>query len=135
MEDTQRAFDNLGQFLGDLMVEEARAIRENLDEETLAIFDLLRSGKTLDIKESKAVKKVTAETLAKLKAERLKIERWRESRQITAQVKTIIFDTLQWLPQEVYSDMEVSEKTVHVYQHIYTRYPGGLQTGDNRIRT
>lgn len=135
LEDTQRAFDNLGQFLGDLMMEEARAIRENLDEETLAIFDLLRSGKTLDIKESKAVKKVAAETLAKLKAEKLKIERWRESRQITAQVKTIIFDTLQWLPQEVYSDMEVSEKTIHVYQHIYTRYPGGLQTGDNRIRT
>ncbi len=128
LEDTQRAFDNLGQFLGDLMVEEARAIRENLDEETLAIFDLLRSGKTLDPKESKAVKKVAAETLGKLKAEKLKIERWRESRQITAQVKTIIFNTLQWLPQEVYSDMEVSEKTIHVYQHIYTTYPGGYSS-------
>lgn len=133
LEDTQRAFDNLGQFLGDLMVEEARAIRENLDEETLAIFDLLRSGKTLDPKESKAVKKVAAETLGKLKAEKLKIERWRESRQITAQVKTIIFDTLQWLPQDVYSDMEVSEKTIHVYQHIYTRYPGGEFSFQSRI--
>lgn len=133
LEDTQRAFDNLGQFLGDLLFEDARAIRENLDEETLAIFDLLRSGKTLDPKESKTVKKVAAETLGKLKAEKLKIERWRESRQITAQVKTIIFDTLQWLPQDVYSDMEVSEKTIHVYQHIYTRYPGGEFSFQSRI--
>lgn len=63
--------------------------------------------------------------LTKLKEEKLRIERWRESRQITAQVKTIIFDTLQWLPQSTYSDQDVSEKTINVYQHIYTNYPGG----------
>lgn len=126
MEDTVKAFDNLQAYLRDLNVEDARAMRENLTEETLAIFDLLRNGKSLSEKETKQVKKVAVDTLTKLKAEKLKVDRWRESRQVTAQVKTIIFDTLQWLPQESYTDFEVSEKTVHVYQHIYTNYSGGL---------
>lgn len=61
-------------------------------------------------------------TLERLKEEKLKIDRWRESRQITAQVKTIIFDSFQWLPQTVYTDNDVSEKTMSVYQHVFTNY-------------
>ncbi len=125
MEDTVRAFDELSDFIKDLNEETFRAMRADMDEETQAIFDLLRQGKTLSDKETKEVKKVAADTLVKLKEEKLKIERWRESRQIQAQIKTMIFDTLQWLPQDVYSDHDVSERTIHVYQHIYTNYPGG----------
>ena len=125
LEDTVKAFDDLSDFIRDMNVEDARAFREKLDEETLAIFDLLREGKQLTAAEIKEVKKVATDTLAKLKEEKLRIERWRESRQITAQVKTMIFDTLQWLPQTTYTDQEVSEKTINVYQHIYTNYPGG----------
>lgn len=127
LEDTMRAFENLSNFIKDLNIEDARAIREDLDKESLAIFDLLRSGKELTQPEIKEVKKVSVDILAKLKAEKLQIERWRESRQITAQVKTTIFDTLQWLPQTSYTDQDVSERTIHVYQHIYTNYPGGQQ--------
>ena len=36
-----------------------------------------------------------------LKAEKLKIDRWRESIQVTAQVKTLIDYRLQWLPQSL----------------------------------
>lgn len=126
LENTVRAFNNLSDFLASLTEEEKRAVRENLeDQETLAIFDLLREGKELGAKEKNEVKKVAKETLEKLKAEKLKIDRWRESRQITAQVKGMIYDNLLWLPQEVYSDEEVSLKTVSVYQHIYTNYYGG----------
>lgn len=125
LEDTVRAFDDLSKFIKDLNEETFRALREDMDEETQAIYDLLRQGKMLSDKEIKEVKKVAADTLAKLKEEKLKIERWRESRQIQAQVKTMIFDKLQWLPQEVYTDHDVSERTINVYQHIYTNYPGG----------
>ena len=124
LEDTINAFNNLNDFIKDLNEEDARAIKENLDEESLAIFDLLRVGKVLNKEEIKEVKKVSVDVLKKLKAEKLSLERWRESRQITAQVKTIIFDTLQWLPQQTYSDTDVSEKTIQVYQHIYSCYPG-----------
>jgi len=126
LENTVKAFENLNDFIKDLTVEEQRAVRENLeDQEALAIFDLLREGKTLEGKELKQVKKVARETLDKLKAEKLKIERWRESRQITAQVKGMIYDNLLWLPEDAYTDEDVSLKTVSVYQHIYSNYYGG----------
>lgn len=122
LEDTIKSFDKLFKFVQDLNIEDTRALRENLDEEALAIFDLLRTGKTLNQDELKEVKKIAVNTLAKLKEEKLKIDRWRESRQITAQVKTMIFDSFQWLPQNAYTDNDVAEKTMNVYQHIYTNY-------------
>lgn len=126
LENTVRAFNRLTEFLASLSEEEQRAVRENLDDqETLAIFDLLREGKELGQEDKQEVKKLAKQTLEKLKAEKLKIDRWRESRQITAQVKGLIYDNLLWLPQEVYTDEEVSLKTVSVYQHIYTNYYGG----------
>ena len=55
----------------------------------------------------------------------LKTDRWRESRQITAQVKGMIYDNLLWLPEESFIDEDVSLKIVSVYQHIYSSYHGG----------
>ncbi|WJJ98236.1 type I restriction endonuclease subunit R [Algibacter luteus] len=125
LEDTIKTFDKLNNFIKDLSVEEQRVVRENLkDQETLAIFDLLKEGKELSEKELKEVKKVAAKTLETLKSEKLKIENWRESRQIKAQVKSTIYDNLLYLPQESYSDEEVGLKTANVYQHIYTNYYG-----------
>lgn len=111
LEDTISAFTNLTNFINELNAEDARKFRENLDEESLAIFDLLRAGKELSTAEIKDVKKVSVDLITKLKAEKLQIERWRESRQLTAQVKTIIYDTLHWLPQNSYTDSEVGERT------------------------
>lgn len=124
-EDTFKAFDELTKFLETLNQEEKRAFRENLDQETLAIFDLLKDGKILSSKELKEVKKIAIETLTKLKAEKLNVDRWRESRQLTAQVKAMIYNKLLWLPQNSYSDEEVSQKSLSIYQHIYSTYPGG----------
>lgn len=124
---TKKAFDDLSDFLKTLSEEDSRAIREGLDEETLAIFDLLKKDNLKD-KEIDDVKKVAKQTLESLKAEKLKIERWRESTQLRAQVKTTIYDTLLWLPQEPYSEDEVNEKTNVIYQHIFTNYPGGGQS-------
>lgn len=121
---TKKAFDDLTDFLKYLSEEDSRAMREGLDEETLAIFDLLKKDNLKD-KEIEEVKKVAQKTLEALKNEKLKIERWRESTQLRAQVKTTIYDTLLWLPQEPYSEDDVNEKTNIVYQHIFTNYPGG----------
>ncbi|SFN61361.1 type I restriction enzyme, R subunit [Bizionia echini] len=126
LEDTINAFNNLNTFIQDLSFEEQRVVREELnDQETLAIFDLLKEGKELSTKELKAVKKVATKTLETLKSEKLKIDNWRESRQIKAQVKSAIYDNLLYLPQDFYSDEEVGIKTANVYQHIYSSYYGG----------
>lgn len=132
LEDTMKAFNDLAAFTQTLTVEDSRAIREQLTEETLAIYDLLRDGKELDTADIKQVKKVAVETLQKLKDEKLKIERWRESRQISSQVKQMINDYLLNLPMTVYSDDDVNSKTVSVFQHIYTNYPGGNQSAYTR---
>lgn len=123
LQSVQKAFDALHNFMQELSEEESRALTEGLDEETLAIFDLLRKP-ALSKYEEEEVKKVAANTLTALKAEKLKIARWRESTQVTAQVKTIIVDNLQWLPQQAYKNDEVNEKTDLVYQHVYATYRG-----------
>lgn len=125
-EDVARAFEDLTNFMAEMTYEEARAMRENLDQETLAIFDLLKKGKELSEEEKEEVKKVATNTLKKLKKEKLAIVLWKESRQITSQIKTMIKNNLQWLPPKSYTDNEVSERTVHVYQHIYSRYGNGM---------
>ncbi len=126
LENTVKAFDDLSKFVQDLSIEEKRVYKEELgDQETLAIFDLLIKDKELDSKEIKKVKKVAKETLEKLKEEKLKIERWRESREITAQIRIMIRDNLYHLPEGVYSEVDVELKSINVYQHIYTNYFGG----------
>ena len=120
----QKAFDDLNDFMKKVLTPEMeRALREGLDEETLAIFDLLKKPESTKAEEAK-VKEVAKDTLVTLKAEMLKIDRWRESIQVTAQVKTLIEYRLQWLPQELYSDEEVDIKSLLVYQHIYANYQG-----------
>ena len=120
----EKAFNDLNDLVKDMAEEDSRAMREGLDEETLAIFDLLKKD-NLTKKELEEVKKVSKQTLEKLKEEKLKIERWRESTQLRAQVKTTIYDTLLWLPQEPYPEKEIEERTNVIYQHIYTNYFGG----------
>lgn len=126
LENTVKVFDDLNDFVKDLSEEEQRAVKENLgDQEVLAIFDLLTEGKELSKKDVKEVKKVAKKTLDVLKAEKLNIERWRESREVIAQIKIVIHDNLLWLPQESYSDEDVDTKAVDVYQHIFASYRGG----------
>jgi type I restriction enzyme R subunit len=58
---TKKAFDDLTDFLETLSEEDSRAMREGLDEETLAIFDLLKKENLKD-KEIYEVKKVAKQT-------------------------------------------------------------------------
>ena len=60
-----------------------------------------------------------------LKAEKLKVERWRDSLQVRAQVRTLIKQNMWYLPEQAYPDEEVENRTQSVYQHIYSNYFGG----------
>lgn len=116
----KRSFDKLTEFFQDLKIEEKRAFRENLDQPTLAIFDLLVKGKDLTKEEKETVKNVAKETLETLQREKLNISNWKESRAIRSSVKTTIYDKLLWLPEEKYTDEDVHLKSFAVYQHIYS---------------
>jgi len=121
----QKAFDDVNDFVENVLTPEMeRAVREGLDEETLAIYDLLKKPE-LSKKEEDAVKSVAKKVLATLKEEKLKIDRWRESTQVSSQVKVMIDEGLQYLPQEPYPDEELDTASLVVYQHIYSNYQGG----------
>jgi type I restriction enzyme R subunit len=128
----KKAFIELMKFVDELNNEEKRSIRENLDEETLAIYDLLHKD-SLSRKEEESVKKVAKDTLDKLKQEKLKVSMWRESAQVSAQIRILIRNSLLYLPQEQYPDEEIDKKTLDVYQHIYSNYYGnGLSIYDQK---
>ena len=121
----QKAFDDVNDFVENVLTPEMeRAVREGLDEETLAIYDVLKKPE-LSKKEEDAVKSVAKKVLATLKEEKLKIDRWRESTQVSSQVKVMIDEGLQYLPQEPYPDEELDTASLVVYQHIYSNYQGG----------
>ncbi|MDN4014571.1 type I restriction endonuclease subunit R [Chryseobacterium gambrini] len=115
-----RSFEQLSEFIQSLSQEEKRAYQENLDEPTLSIFDLLIQDKNLDKEEREKVKKVAAKTLEILKNEKLNIPNWKEIREVKAGVKTTIYEQLLWLPENKYTDEEVSLKSIAVYQHVYS---------------
>jgi type I restriction enzyme R subunit len=74
IEQTFEALFRLEQGLED---EERRAVREGLDEESLAIFDLLRKPE-LTAKEIKRIKLVAVELLRSLKGKIREIDHWRD---------------------------------------------------------
>ena len=122
----ERTFDALLQFMGELDQESSRAIREGLDEETLALFDLLRKP-DLDKQSITRIKKVASELLVTLKAEKLRIEHWREKEATRDAVRVAINDFL-WndktgLPIENYTEDEVEEKAEDVFRHVWRVYP------------
>ncbi|WP_374027420.1 type I restriction endonuclease subunit R [Bdellovibrio bacteriovorus] len=109
---------NLAQTLDD---EQKRAAREQLDEESLAIFDLLtRPELKLSDKDKKAVKKVAKELVGKIRASL--VIAWKKKQQTRAAVRVTIEKVLdQGLP-EVYDRKLFSEKCERIYQHVFDTY-------------
>lgn len=122
----ERTFEALIRFFNELDEEESRAIREGLDEESLAIFDLLRK-RDLNSSDIKRIKAVAVELLARLKAEKLRIDHWRDKESTRDAVRIAIRDFL-WrddtgLPVSSYTEDEVNAKAEEVFRHIYRAYP------------
>jgi len=60
----EQTFEKIVDFIDQMNAEERRAVREGLDEEHLALFDILTSGKTLDQRTRNRIKQVASELLA-----------------------------------------------------------------------
>jgi type I restriction enzyme R subunit len=120
---TETFFEELVKFARSLEEEEQRSIAEGLDEEELAIFDLLtRPDLKLTKKEEADVKKVAGNLLTTLKNEKLVID-WRKRQQNRAQVYLAIEDSLDELPGK-FTKSIFEQKCQLVYHHIYDSYFG-----------
>jgi type I restriction enzyme R subunit len=114
-------FEMLMDFAKDLNEEEKRSVRENLDEEHLAVFDLL-SKENLSEKDKKQIKKVAKDIIKKLKEEDLLCLDWRKKQQARAQVKEAITDVLyEELPKSYDNDLFYNKLDL-VYRHVYDSY-------------
>ena len=104
--------------------EEQRAVREELSEEELAIFDLLtKPDPTLTKSQEAEVKKVARELVAKLKTELLFLD-WKQRQATRAAVQVAIQDMLdQGLP-DVYDRGLFSRKSATVFEHVFSAYQG-----------
>jgi type I restriction enzyme R subunit len=122
----ENTFAALLKFVQALDDEESRAMREGLDEESLALFDLLlKPG--LEKPDIQRIKKVAAELLTTLKTEKLRIENWRE-KEATRDAVQVTIENFLWedntgLPAPAYSEEDVKTKARDVYRHVYRVYP------------
>ena len=114
-------FDQLVELAKELSEEDRRAVSENLTEEELAVFDILRK-EDLNPAEVDQVKKVVKELLAKLKAEKLVLD-WKKKQETQADVKITIQEILyDELPEPTYSKEDCEDRTQKVYFHVYDNY-------------
>ncbi|QPB72259.1 type I restriction endonuclease subunit R [Magnetovirga frankeli] len=121
----EKTFEMLFRLDHDLDDEEKRAVREGLDEESLAVFDLLRKP-DLTSGDIKRIKAVAVDLLETLKAEKLRINHWRDKEATRDAVRLTIQDYL-WSEQtglpEAYSEEDVRDKTEAVFVHVFRAYP------------
>ena len=127
-------FKQLVDLTADLQVEDQRAIRENLSEEELALFDILTNPvPELADKDRALVKKVCKELLETLKAEKLVLD-WRKKDRARSDVRRtleIVFD--RGLP-ESYDEGIYNEKCELAFHHIFTSYYGAGESVYSAVR-
>ncbi len=122
----ERTFEALLRLVQELDEEDSRAMREGLDEESLTIFDLLKKH-DLSAAQIKRIKAVAVNLLETLKAEKLRVDQWREKEATRDAVRIAIHDFLYsdetGLPVDCYNEEEVTERAEEVFRHVYRAYP------------
>lgn len=123
----ERTFEELLKLVRELDREELRAVREGLDEESLALFDLLCKDR-LTRKERARVKEVAVGLLEVVKVEIRRVSQWREKEAtrdtVRSAIRDFLWDDATGLPSPRYSDDEVQARVDEVYRHIFRAYPG-----------
>jgi len=121
----KETFRKLIELVNSYTEEEADTKREGLTEEQKAIFDILRYGKNLSVKEKQEVKKICVELIEELKADALQIEHWTENSATVAKVFNIVHNKLYaFLPDPQYQVEDIDLKTNLVYDHLKKQYFG-----------
>jgi type I restriction enzyme R subunit len=119
--DIDQLFEELAKLAKDLNQEQERAVKENLTDDELALFDLLLK-ENLNADEADKVKKTARVLLEKLKAEKLVLD-WKEKESTRAGVKNTIFEIVyDYLPEPTYSANDCEIKGLDVYNFILERY-------------
>ena len=128
----EKTFDALLNLIEGLSDEEQRSVREGLDEESLAVFDLLCEKKNnLTTRARSQVKQIAQELIEKIKVEIAKVDNWRAKTATQAQVRAMIYDYLYdeqtGLPLDAYTPEDVKTLAEELFQHVYVQYPDAVE--------
>jgi len=119
----EETFERLLKLVAELDEEEKRAAEENLPEDALPIFDLLRKD-TLTPADIKKIKAVAVDLYARLQKIEQDIANWRATEGNRDRVHQMIYDTLYTdetgLPGS-YDAEEINVATDRVYQFVYSQ--------------
>jgi type I restriction enzyme R subunit len=117
-------FQQLVTFAQSLSEEEQRGVGEQLNEEELALFDLLTKPQIeLSGSDREKVKATARDLLDTLKSGKLVLD-WRKRQQSRAEVRVTIEKMLDLGLPRAYTPELFDQKTTAVFQHVYDAYFG-----------
>jgi type I restriction enzyme R subunit len=121
----EETFRRLVELVNSLDEEEKRATREGLNEDELALFDLLlKDG--LDKTARERVKQASRELLASIRARLAEIDRFWEKEQTKGEIEVFILDqVLTALPTPPFTDDEKQAVAGNVYAHVWQQAMSG----------
>ena len=122
----EETFSKLTDLANSLDAEQRRAVKENLSEDELALFDLLRKDNLSKVDRdrlkdaSRALLKALQDLLAPL-------DQWTQKEQTQAEVEVFILDHLfQILPNPPFTDAEKEESAKKIYDFVWQQSMGGM---------
>jgi type I restriction enzyme R subunit len=123
----EETFRLLIELMNSLDDEQKRAAREGLDEEELALFDLLQKD-GMDKGARERVKQASRELLASIKARLIELDRFWEKEQTKGEVEAFILDEIFLkLPSPPFTPEEKQLVANNVYGHVWRQsMSGGL---------
>ena len=122
IEDT---FAKLMDLMASMDAEQRRAAEEGLNEEELALFDLLKK-ENLGKAERERVKQASRTLLESVRRLIAPLEQWTEKEQTQAEVEVFVLDHLfELLPNPPFTDDEKQSASRRVYQHLWQQSAGG----------
>jgi len=121
----EETFAKLINIARNLDEEERRAAQEGLNDDELALFDLLFKDK-ISKTDRERLKQASRDLLASLKKLFQQMRDWTQNTTTQAEVKVFILDNLwQSLPRPPYKDEEIEKVASNVYDHVWQRSRSG----------
>ena len=121
----EETFRRLTELMQELDAEQKRAVQEGLNEDELALFDLLKKD-NLGKAERERVKQSSRDLLAAIKARLAELDRFWEKEQTKADVKVFILDEVFGnLPTPPFTTEEKEAVAADVYAHIWQQAVSG----------
>ena len=115
----EETFGELTELMYELDAEQKRAVEEGLNEDELAIFDMLRKD-DLGRTDRERVKQASRDLLTAIKARLAELDRFWEKEQTKAEMKVFILDEVfVSLPTPTFTSEEKTTIASNVYDHVW----------------